>query len=155
MKENMNVHEILAKLEEHFKEKEYVLQTLRFCIEKIPRGWKDLGDEYHPEKSPLDHINTQILHILGMSPFEWVKSIAQRLSTSDNVVLHHLHEVSSFQSFHLRWVLDFLTDNCRLKRKQIARDMILDLELTSRDKWPRFAKGWESWCFLSHSHHRM
>jgi hypothetical protein len=48
-----------------------------------------------------------------------------------------------------------LTDDLRLKRKQVAREMIPDLEAASRDAWQHFVTGDESWFFLEQSPHRM
>jgi hypothetical protein len=124
-------------------------------MRQVRCGREDLRDEHSSGRPPLDHIDTQILHILGKSPFESARSIAQTLNTSHSVVLHHLHEGLAFKSFHLPWVPHFLTDDLRLKRKQVARKMIPDLEAASLDGWQHFVTGDESWFFLDQSLHGM
>jgi hypothetical protein len=100
-KENMDTHEIPAKLRVHLKDKASALRTVRFWMGEVRRGREDHYDEHCSRRPPLDHIDTQILHILGKFPFESARSIAQTLNTSHSVVLHHLHEVLGFKSFHL------------------------------------------------------
>jgi transposase len=102
MRENMDTHEILAELQAHFEDKAYALPTVRFWIGEVRRGREDLSDKHRSGRPALDHIDTQILHILGKSPFESARSIAQTLNTLHHVVLHYLHEVLGFKSFHLR-----------------------------------------------------
>jgi hypothetical protein len=101
-KENMDAHKIQAKLQAHFKDKAYTLRTVRFWMEEVRRAREDLRNAHRSGRSPLDHIDTQILHILGKSPFESVWSIAQTFNTSHSVVLQHLHKALSLKSFHLR-----------------------------------------------------
>jgi hypothetical protein len=105
---------------------------------EVRRSLEDLRDEHRSGRPPLDHIDTQILHILSKYPFESARSIAQTLSTSHSVVLYHLHEVLGFKNFHLRWVPHFLIDDLRLKRKQVAREMIPYLEAAFLDEWQHF-----------------
>jgi hypothetical protein len=112
-KENVDAYEILAKLQAHFEDKACALRTVRFWMGEVQPGREDLHDEHRSGspslddfvrsgRPPFDHIDTGILHILGKSPFGSARSIAQTLKTSHNVVLHHLHEVLGFKSFHLR-----------------------------------------------------
>jgi hypothetical protein len=111
--------------------------------EKYDEAEKISVGEYCSGRPPLDHIDTQILHILGKSPFEPAASIAQTLNTSHSIVLRHLHKVLDFKSCHLRSVPRFLTDDLRFKKKQVAREMIPYLEAASRDGWQHFITGEE------------
>jgi hypothetical protein len=83
----METHEILAKVQAHFEDKAYALRTVRFWIGEVRRGRQDLHDKHRSGRSPLYHIDTQILHVLGKSPFELARSIARTLNTSHSVVL--------------------------------------------------------------------
>jgi histone-lysine N-methyltransferase SETMAR len=140
-------------LQAHFEDKAHALQTVRFWMGEGRGVREDLHDEHRSGRPLFDHIDTQTLYILGKSPFESARSIAQTLNTSHNVVLLHQHAVLGFKSFRLRWVPHFLTADLRLKRKQIAREMIPYLEAASRDRWQHFVTGDEWWFFLDQSCH--
>jgi hypothetical protein len=71
---------------------------------EVRRSLEDFRDEHRSGMPPLDHIDTQILHIFGKSTFEWAPLIAQTFNTSHRVVLHYLHQVLGFKYFHLRWI---------------------------------------------------
>jgi hypothetical protein len=101
-KENMDAHEILAKLQAHFENEAYALRTVRLRMGEAHRGREDLRDEHRSGRLPLTPINTQLMHILGKSSFESARSIGQTLKTSHRFGLHHLYEVVGFKSFHLR-----------------------------------------------------
>jgi hypothetical protein len=77
-------------------------RTIRFWIGEVRRGWEDRHDEHRPGRPPINYLDTAILRIIGKSPFESARSIAHTLKISHSAVLHHLHEVHGFKSFHLR-----------------------------------------------------
>jgi hypothetical protein len=54
-KENMDAHEILAKLQEHFEDKAYALRSVRLWMGEVRRGWEDLRDEHRSETTPRPH----------------------------------------------------------------------------------------------------
>jgi hypothetical protein len=116
-KEITRAYAILVKLQARFEDTANASRTIRFWMGEVRRGWEDLRDEHDSEKPPLDHMDSQILHILTKSSFESAWSIGQTLKISHSVVMHHLHEVRGFKSFHLRWVLHFSIDDLRFKRQ--------------------------------------
>jgi hypothetical protein len=67
-KENMDTHEILAKLQAYLEDKAYALRTVRFWMGEVRRDRKDLRDEHRSGRLPLDHIDTQILHTFASPP---------------------------------------------------------------------------------------
>jgi hypothetical protein len=153
-KENLRAHAILAELQAGFENKVPALPTVRFWMEQVRRGPDDLHDEHRPRRPPLDDIDTQIMRILGKSPFKSTRSRPQRLGISQGVGLHHLHEVFGFKRFHLRWVPHLVTDDLGLRRKRVAREMMPDLETASRDGWQHFVTGAELCSFLYQSPQR-
>jgi hypothetical protein len=122
---------------------------------EVRQGREDVRDQHRSERPPIDHIDTQIVHILGKSPIETARSTPQTLNTSPSGVLNDLHRVLGLNSFHPRWVPHFLTDNLRLKRKQVAREMSPYLEAASRDGWQYSIIVDKSWFFLDQCPHRM
>jgi hypothetical protein len=121
MKEGFDANQIQAKLQTHFGAKAYALQIFRFWIGEIGGGREDFHDEHHAGRSPFDSIDTAIFEIIGKSPFDSARSIAQTINIWHSVVLHHFHEILGFKCFHLRWVSHLLTDDLREKRKAVTR----------------------------------
>jgi transposase len=52
--ENMDAHEILAKLQAHVEDKEYALRTVRFWMGEIRGGREELPDEHRSGRPRLD-----------------------------------------------------------------------------------------------------
>jgi hypothetical protein len=149
--EGLDAHQILAKLQTHFRERVYALRTVRFCIERSAED----GKTRIASGPALDYSDTAILRIIGKSPFESARSIPHLPKISYSAVLDHLHEVLGFKSFHLRWVPHFLTHDLRQKRKDVAREMIPYIEAPFQDNWGTLITGHECWFFLSQSPRRM
>jgi hypothetical protein len=128
---------------------------IRFWIAEVRFGRQDLHDEIRTGKSPLDDLDAKILAILNKFPFEWTRSIAERLCVSHATVLKHLYVSIGFKSFHLHWVPHLLTDDLRQKRKEYASVMLPFLYAAQHDGWHHTVTGDKSWFFFNILSRRM
>jgi hypothetical protein len=130
--EGIAADEITTRFQAQFAEHAYKLRTVRFWIGDARFGRQDFHDEIGTGRPPLDDVDAKILTILNKSPFESMRSIAERLCVSHAIVLNYLHLSIDFKSFHLPWVSYLLTEDLRQKRKDDARAMLPLLYVTQR-----------------------
>jgi hypothetical protein len=76
---NWDANDITAALKEDFGQHAYALRTVQSWLVEIRQGGQDLHDLHRSGRSPLDHIDTQILTALDKWPFESCRSLSLRL----------------------------------------------------------------------------
>jgi hypothetical protein len=95
----------------------YAKSSIKYGLHQLRVGRPDLANT-----------DAEILAILRRSSFSSVQIIADSLGIPASPVYFHLVEKIGFKKYLLRWVPHLLTDEPRLKRVELARQLLELLE---------------------------
>jgi hypothetical protein len=126
--------------------------SITYWLYQLRLGRKYLTTQHVGGRPPLDDTDIEILSILRISPFSWVRAVADSLGIPASTVLWHFVEKIGFKNSLLRSVQHTLTDDFRRKRIELAGQSLELLESQRSVQFHDIVTG-DEYCFLQHYDH--
>jgi hypothetical protein len=144
--------DIHARLSAQFGDDAYSLRSVQRWCQYIRQGRELLDDEPRSGRLPIDFLHIQIISSLEKQPFHSAYSLAAIFDVLHTTILNHLRDSLEMKLFHLRWILNQLTEQLRASRIQKCQELLPLRERMEANKFRNILTGDESEFMIEYQH---